>query len=87
MKRTLQETANKIYKAINKDTALMPRHSKYNLSRTDYRAMRHTSVKEYNKAKLKWFTDTEILDALYSGTGAQMMYAKFLEHEIVGKVL
>ena len=49
--------------------------------------MKRTALKEYKKAKDLGYSDTEILDALYSGTGSQVVYAKFIKNEIAGKDL
>ena len=59
---------------------------KYNMNRHQFRKTRIRATREYKTAKELGYSDTEILDALYTGDLAQAAYAKFIEHEIVGKV-
>ena len=87
MTTNLQAVANRVYKAVAGNEPVEGRNRRYDLSRTDYRIMKRTALKEYKKAKDLGYSDTEILDALYSGTGSQVIYAKFIENEIVGKEL
>lgn len=62
-------------------------NEEYGISRDGYIEMLATAKKEYKEAVDSGLTDDEILSELKKGTLGQQLYAKFIENEVIGKVI